>query len=66
MTSIVSIDKNNNCKIVIEKCTSYDVKLERDKIIGILEVKEEELIPLMYDIISHQFAKTSMIDSTKS
>jgi hypothetical protein len=52
MPSIVSIDKFNNCKIVIENCAPYDVTLERDDILGIMEIEEEELVPLTDDFIS--------------
>ncbi len=40
MPAIISVDKNNNCKIVIENCTLYDLTLENDDIIRILEIKE--------------------------
>jgi hypothetical protein len=40
--SIMSIDKNNNCNNVVENCALYDVILDRDNILGIMEVEEEE------------------------
>ncbi len=52
ISSIVSMDKFNNCKIVVENCAPYDVTLERDDILGIMEIEEEELVPLTDDFIS--------------
>ncbi len=37
----MSVDEFNNCKIVIENCAPYDSTLERDDILGIMEIKEE-------------------------
>jgi hypothetical protein len=52
--SIRSIDENNNCKIIIKNCATYEVTLERDDILGIMEVEVEEveLIPLIDNFIS--------------
>jgi superfamily II helicase len=36
----------------MENCAPYDVTLERDDILGIMEIEEEELVPLMDDFIS--------------
>ncbi len=52
MVSGMPNDKFNNCKIVIENCAPYDVTLERDDILGIMEIEEEELVPLTDDFIS--------------
>jgi len=52
MPSIVSIDKNNNFKIIIENCTPHDVTLEFDYILGVMEIEEEELVPLTDGFIS--------------
>jgi hypothetical protein len=52
MPSIVNMDENNICTIVVENCAPYDVTLERDDILGIMETEEEELVPLMDDFIS--------------
>jgi hypothetical protein len=30
ISSIVNVDENNICNIIIENCTPYDVTLERD------------------------------------
>jgi hypothetical protein len=49
---IVSINEYNNCKIIIETCAPYDVTPERDNILGIMEIEEEEFIPLTDDFIS--------------
>jgi hypothetical protein len=52
MPSIVNVDKNNICNIVVENFTPYDITLERDDILGVMETEEEELIPLTDDFIS--------------
>ncbi len=52
MHSIITVDQNNNCKIVVKNCTPYYVILERDDILGILKIKPEEFIPLSDDIIA--------------
>ena len=52
MPSIVNIDENNICNIIVENCAPYDVTLERDDILGVMETKTEELIPLTDDFIS--------------
>jgi hypothetical protein len=50
--SIVNVDENNICNIVVENCAPYDVTLERDDILGVMETEEDELVPLMDDFIS--------------
>ncbi len=50
MPSIVNVDENNICNI--ENCALYDVTLERDDILGVMETEEEELVPLTDDFIS--------------
>jgi len=52
MPSIVNVDENNICNIVVENCAPYDVTLEWDNILGIMETEEEELVPLTDDFIS--------------
>jgi hypothetical protein len=52
MPSIVNIDDNNICNIIVENCAPYDVTLERDDILGVMETEEDELVPLMDDFIS--------------
>jgi hypothetical protein len=49
--SVVTLDKNNHCKIVLENCTPYQVTLEGGDILGLIEIEEEELIPLTDDVI---------------
>jgi hypothetical protein len=52
MPSIVNIDDNNICNIVVENCAPYDVTLERDDILGVMETEEDELVPLTDNFIS--------------
>ena len=52
MPSIVNVDENNICNIVVENCAPYDVTLERNDILGIMETEEDELVPLTDDFIS--------------
>jgi hypothetical protein len=49
--SVLTLDKNNHCRIVLENCALYEVTLERGDILGLIEIEEEELIPLTYDVI---------------
>ncbi len=44
--SLVSIDSNQNCKIIIENCAPYNVTIERNDIMGIIEMEEDEMYPL--------------------
>jgi hypothetical protein len=52
MPSIVNIDENNICSIIVENCAPYDVTLERDDIIGVMEMEPDELVLLTDDFIS--------------
>ncbi len=52
MPSIVNVDENNICNIVVENCSPYNVTLERDDILGIMEIEDEELVLLTDDFIS--------------
>ncbi len=44
--SLVTIDSNQNCKVVIENCAPYDVTIERNDIMGIIEMEEDKVYPL--------------------
>jgi hypothetical protein len=44
--SLVIIDSNQNCKIIIETCAPYEVTIERNDIMVIIEMEEEEMYPL--------------------
>jgi hypothetical protein len=44
--SLVSIDSNQNCKIIIENCAPYEVTIERNDLMGIVEIEEDEMYPL--------------------
>jgi hypothetical protein len=46
VASLVSIDENQNCRVVIENCAPYEVTIERNDIMGLVEIKEDELYPL--------------------
>jgi hypothetical protein len=35
----VDMDRNNICNIIVENCTPYDVTLERDSILRVMEQK---------------------------
>ena len=52
MPAIVSIDKNNNCKIVVDNCAPYDVTINRGDILGIMDIEKDELIPMEDSTIS--------------
>ncbi len=44
--SLVTIDSNQNCKVVIENCAPYEVAIERNDIMGIIKMEEDKLFPL--------------------
>jgi hypothetical protein len=44
--AIVSIDQNNNCKIVLDNCAPYDVTISRNDILGIMDAEPDEPIPM--------------------
>jgi hypothetical protein len=44
MPAIVTVDKNNNCKIVIDNCAPYDVTIDRNEIIGFKETEQLQLL----------------------
>ncbi len=46
MPAVVSIDKNNNCKIIVDNCTPYDIIIDRNEVIGFMDVEKDELIPM--------------------
>jgi hypothetical protein len=48
----MNVDENNICNTVVENCAPYDVTLERDNVLGIMETEEDELVPLTDDFIS--------------
>jgi hypothetical protein len=52
MPALIIMDKNNNCKIVLENCALNDVNIERNNLMGLIKIKEEELISLTDNIIS--------------
>ncbi len=52
MPAIVTIDKNNNCKLVIDNCAPYDVTIDRNDVIGLKDVETEQLLPLDDSVIS--------------
>jgi hypothetical protein len=39
--SLVSIESNQNCKIIIDNCAPYDITIERNDIMGIIEMEED-------------------------
>ncbi len=50
MPAIVIIDKNNNCKIVLDNCAPYDVTISRN--LGIMDAEPESPIPMEDSMIS--------------
>ncbi len=52
MPFIVNVDENNICNIIVENCAPYDMTLEGDDILGVMETEQNELVPLMDDFIS--------------
>jgi hypothetical protein len=52
MLSIISIDENNNCKVIVDNCPPHDLTIEQNHFMGMIEVEEEALIQLTDDVIS--------------
>jgi len=52
MPAIVSMDSNNNCKVIMENCAPDDMTIEMNDLMGIIEIEAEKLIPLTDHAIS--------------
>jgi hypothetical protein len=52
VASLVSINENHNCKVVIKNCAPYDVTIERNDIMGPVEIEDDELFPLTDDTMA--------------
>jgi hypothetical protein len=52
MPAIVSIDKNNNWKIILDNCAPYDITISRNDILGIMDTEPDEPIPMEDSTIS--------------
>jgi len=52
MPAIVTVDKNNNCKIVIDNCAPYDATIGRNDVIALMDRETEQLQPLEDSVIS--------------
>jgi hypothetical protein len=46
MPAVVSIDKNNNCKIIVDNCAPYDVIIDRNDVIWFMDIETDPLIPM--------------------
>jgi hypothetical protein len=46
MPAVVSIDKDNNCKINVDNCAPFDVVIGRNDILGFMDIETDELIPM--------------------
>ncbi len=44
--SLVTIDSNQNCKVIMENCAPYDITIERNDIMGIIQMEEDKMYPL--------------------
>jgi hypothetical protein len=52
MPAIVTVDKNHNCKIVIDNCAPYDITIDKNDIIALMDRETEQLHPLEDYVIS--------------
>ncbi len=52
MPAVVSIGKNNNCKLVIDNCAPYDVTTDRNDILAIMDMETEQFQLLEDSVIS--------------
>jgi hypothetical protein len=55
--AVVSINENNNCKVMIENCAPYDVTIETNDLMELVDIEEDELIP---DAVISRYLKNSM------
>ncbi len=46
MPAVVLMDKNNNFKIIVDNCAPYDVIIDRNDVIGFMDIETDELIPM--------------------
>jgi hypothetical protein len=46
MPAMVTVDKNNNCKIVIDNCAPYNVTIDRNDMLSLMDRENEQLKPL--------------------
>jgi hypothetical protein len=46
MPAVVSININNNCKIIVDNCAPYDVIIDRNDVLGFMDIETDELIPM--------------------
>jgi len=49
VASLISINENHNCKVIIKNCAPYDVTIERNNIMGIVEIEDDKLYQLMHN-----------------
>jgi len=49
---MVTVDKNNNCKILINNCAPYNVTNDRNDILSLMDRETEQLQPLEDSVIS--------------
>jgi hypothetical protein len=52
MPGWVSLDNYKNCKIIIDNCAPYDIVLPRNEILGVLELEQEQCLPLNEDTVA--------------
>ncbi len=52
MPTIVTIDKNNNCKLVSDNWAPYDITIDRNDVIALMDIETEQLQPLEDSVIS--------------
>jgi hypothetical protein len=43
MPAIISIDDNNNCRLIIENCAPYDDTIDPSDVIGLMDIKTDLL-----------------------
>jgi hypothetical protein len=46
MPAVVSIDRDNNCKLGIDNCVPYDITIDRNDVIALMDMEIEQLQPL--------------------
>jgi len=52
MPAIVTIHKNDNCRLMIDNCAPYNITIDRNDVIRLMDVETEQLQPLEDSVIS--------------
>ena len=66
MPQLVSINNDKICSIVIDNCAPYDVTIDRDAILGVVETETNAPTPLDDNFINSLISKLEKKHSKKT